>query len=159
MPIIKFHNEQVVEEARRDYRLSREQFLRFALFGYKYMQEQDSTLIPLSEDETLYLSEDQSARLLALIIVCNAMMNRDAINKVNGNDAELGALITPTLAWVRFSGPVLREWRMFLPVQIAFENPEAAQLLREHILQNGYIDSDLILSVMGIPMPLARGFL
>lgn len=155
MPFIEFHDKQAANEFLRS-RNSLHQLAILIPFAYKFMQER-SGHDPVPFQSTVYLSEEQSASFLSFIAVTNAMVNRDADNKVMKRHEELGAVITPTLTWARTRGPIQREWKMYRPLEMAYDHPEVVDLLREHILNHGYINHEFLNEVMDTPMTMARG--
>jgi hypothetical protein len=42
---------------------------------------------------------------------------------------------------------------------MAYDHPHAVDLLREHVMNHGYIDHDLLNDVMETPMTMAQGVL
>lgn len=159
MPIIKFHDSEAATVFLRSRRCPDEHVGTFVACAHKFMTERyGHDFIPFVEKQ-LQLTEDQTARLLAFVAVANAMMNRDADSRVMKRWDEVGAVITPTLTWARFEGPIRREWKAYLPLELAYDHPEAVDLLREHILNHGYINHDLLMEVMATPMTMARGVL
>jgi hypothetical protein len=159
MPIIKFHNSEEATAFLYSRRCVGEYQGHLVACAHKFMTERYGyDFIPFVNGY-LHLTEDQTERVLSFVAVANAMMRRDANNKVMKRWDEVEAVGTPTYAWAKAEGPLQRERKTYYPLEMAYDHPEAVDLLREHVVNHGYIDHDLLNEVMETPMTMARGVL
>lgn len=159
MPIIKLNDSEAATAFLNARSCPGEYVDAFIACAYKFMTEHYGYEYVAFDGYQLCLTEDQTARLISFVAVANAMAKRDAYNKTNKRWNEYGAIIPGVLALARGEMPIQREWKGYHPLELAYDNPEAVDLLREHILNHGYIDHELLNEVMDTPMAMAQGVL
>lgn len=159
MPIIKLHDSEAATAFLNARNCPGEYVDAFISCAYGFMVERYGYDFAPFVDGQLRLTEDQTARLLSFVAVANAMAKRDAYNKTNKRWDEYQAIVPGVLTWARGEMPIQREWTGYRPLELAYENPEAVDLLREHIITHGYVDHELLTEVMDTPMAMAQGVL